>query len=140
MASAARLYTPEVLALATSLAAWPHDPGMAHHGTARSQSCGSTLALSLETDAAGAITALGLKAQACAIGQASAAVFAAAAPSMTRAEIQRGAEALAAWLKEDGPLPDWPGLAAIAPAAAYPARHGAILLAWNAAQAALPTT
>jgi len=139
VASAARLYTPEVLELATRLAAWPLDPGMALRGTARSQSCGSTLDLSLETDAAGTIRALGLKAQACAIGQASAAIFAAAAPGRDRAEIARAQEAIALWLKDEGPLPDWPGLAVLAPAAAYPARHGAILLAWKAALAALPT-
>lgn len=139
MASAAKLYSPEVLALATSLAAWPYADAMPHHGRARSASCGSTLSLSLETDVAGAITALGLRAQACAIGQASAALFAAAAPGLTRAEIATWADDLAAWLRGEAALPEWPGLSAIVPAAAYPARHGAILLAWKAALDALPT-
>lgn len=139
MATAARLYTPEILALATQLAAWPFDPAMRWQGTARSPSCGSTLVLSLETDPAGAVSALGLKAQACAVGQASAAVFAAAAAGRRREEIARAAEQIAAWLKGERGLPDWPEIGILAPAAAFPARHGAILLGWNAALAALPS-
>lgn len=137
MASAARLYTPEVLALATSLAAWPPDPAMPFQGAGRSPSCGSTLALSLTTDKADRICAIGIRAQACAIGQASAALFAAGAIGRTRDDIALSATALVRWLAGEGPLPDWPGLEAIAAAAAFPARHGAILLAWNAALDAL---
>jgi len=138
MASAAKLYTPEVLALATRLAAHPFDPALPFTGTARSASCGSTLAVSLGLDQAGRITALGLRPQACAIGQASAAIFADAAPGRTRAEIAAAADAVSAWLAGEADLPDWPGLAAIAPARDFPARHGAILLPWKAALDALP--
>lgn len=138
MASAARLYTPEVLALATSLAAHPFDPAMPFAGHARSQSCGSTLAISLRLDEAGRIAGLGLRPQACAIGQASAAIFAAAAPGRTRTELARSEAGIAAWLAGTGPMPDWPGLGAIAPAREYPARHGAMLLPWRAALDALP--
>jgi NifU-like protein involved in Fe-S cluster formation len=139
VASVAKLYTPEVLALATGLARWPLDPALPLQGTARSASCGSTLALGLETDAAGRITGLGLRAQACAIGQASAAIFAAHAPGLTRAEVAQAAAALTAWLAGEAPLADWPGLAAIEPAAAFPGRHGAIMLPWKAALDALPS-
>jgi len=45
---------------------------------------------------------------------------------------------MAAWLGGAGQMPDWPGLAAIAAARDYPARHGAILLPWRAALDALP--
>jgi len=34
-------------------------------------------------------------------------------------------------------LPDWPGLDAIEAARAFPGRHGAMLLPWQAALAAL---
>lgn len=139
MASAAKLYTPEILALATSLAAHPFDDAMPLIGRARSQSCGSTLAISLRLDDAGRIAALGLRPQACAIGQASAAVFAAAAPGQSRADIATSEAALAAWLAGAGAMPLWPGLAVLAPAREYPARHGAILLPWRAALDALPT-
>jgi len=139
VASATRLYTPEVLALATALAAHPFDPAMPFAGTARSPSCGSTLALSLRLDEAGRIAELGLRPQACAIGQASAAIFAAAVPGRTRADIARAEAQIAAWLAGTGPLPDWPGLGAIAAARDYPARHGAMLLPWRAALDALAT-
>ena len=138
MASAAKLYTPEILALATALAAHPFDPALPFTGQARSPSCGSTLAISLGLDDAGRIAALGLRPQACAIGQASAAIFAAAAQGRTRADLAATAAALAGWLAGEAPMPDWPGLAAIAPARDYPARHGAILLPWKAALDALP--
>lgn len=139
MAGAARLYSPEVLALATRLADWPPRADLPYHGDARAPACGSRLALDLDCDGAGRITALGLKAQACAIGQASAAIFATAAVGRSCAELAQSLAALQAWLAGEGELPDWPGLGAIAPARDFPGRHGAILLSWNAALAALPT-
>lgn len=139
MASAAVLYTPEVLALAASLAAFPLTEDLPLRGEARSKSCGSALVIGLAVNADGAITAIGLRPHACAVGQASAAVFANAAKGRTRAEIAATEGALIRWLAGEGGMPDWPGLAAIAAAAAYPARHGAILLAWRAALSALPS-
>lgn len=137
MSATARLYTPEVLALATRLAQHPHDPALPGQGQARSTSCGSTLALSLATDAAGRITTVGVRAQACAIGQASAAIFAAAASGRNRADIATALAAIESWLATGGDLPDWPGLETIAAAQAHPARHGAVLLPWRAAIDAL---
>ena len=142
MASAATLYTPEVLALATSLAAFPLDDGLALRGDARSPRCGSSLTLGLALADDGTIARVGLSAHACAVGQAAAAIVAGAAPGLAPAALASAEAAIAVWLEaaargEAVPLPDWPGLATIAPAAAFPARHGAILLAWRAAAAAL---
>ena len=142
MASVATLYTPEVLALATSLAAFPLDEALPLHGEARSASCGSRLTLGLALGEDGRIARIGLAAQACAIGQAAAAIFAQGARGLAPGAIAEAEEAIARWLEaaargEAAELPAWPGLAAIAPAAAYPGRHGAILLAWRAALAAL---
>ena len=134
MSGAAALYTPTVLALATSLANWPWDEDLPLQGSARSKSCGSTLALGLDTDAEGQISRIGLRAQACAIGQAAAAIFAEAATGLDGAEIAEAENAIRAWLAGEAALPDWPGMAELAPAQAYPARHGAILLAWQAAR------
>ena len=75
--------------------------------------------------------------RACAVGQASAAIFARAAADRTLEDIETAHEALTAWLAGAEAMPDWPGLAAIAPARAYPARHGAIMLPWTAARDAL---
>ncbi len=136
--SATALYSPEVLALATSLSAFPWDEALPFKGLARSQSCGSTLALGLATDAEGRIERLGMRAQACAIGQAAAAIFAGAARGLDAAAIVAADDDIAHWLAGEGALPDWPGLSTIAAAHAYPARHGAIRLAWRAARGALP--
>ena len=137
-ASPLRLYTSEVLALATSLASWPHDREMLLQGRARSQSCGSTLVMSLRTDGEGAIAQLGLAAHACAIGQASAAVFAHAAIGRSRDEIAAMATAIERWLSGHAAMPDWPGLTVLAEARHFPARHGAMMLPWRAALDALP--
>lgn len=140
MASAAALYTPEVLALATGLAEFPWREDLPLRGEARSQTCGSSIALSLSQQADGTIDAIAVKAHACAIGQAAASIFVRAASGKQRAGIEQAEQALALWLTDAGPQPDWPGIAAIAPAVGYPARHGAIMLAWRAALAALPTS
>ena len=139
MAGADKLYTPELLALAVALAEYPADPSLPLHGQARSKSCGSTLALDIRVDADGRIETLGLQVRACAVGQAAAAIFARAAPGRSPDDIQAVHAALTEWLAGVGSLPDWPGLAAIAPARAFPARHGAIMLPWTAARDALST-
>ncbi|MCW1428447.1 iron-sulfur cluster assembly scaffold protein [Novosphingobium sp. JCM 18896] len=138
MATAA-LYTPEVLGLATGLAAYPWDDALPLKADARSKSCGSTIALALALDAEGRIARIALRSQACAIGQAAAAIFAEAASGRDARDIARADDAITAWLAGEGGLPDWPGLAAIAAARDYPARHGAIRLAWQAARQLLPT-
>lgn len=139
MATTAALYTPQVLGLATSLALYPWDETLPLRGEARSATCGSTLAIALEQGPDGSIARFGIKVHACAIGQASAAIFAATAEGQDRAALAQTEQSIAEWLVGNGELPDWPGLSAIAAARAYPARHGAILLAWRAALAALPT-
>lgn len=133
------LYTQSVLALATGLSAWPWDEALSITAEARSRACGSTLKLGLGFDSEGRISRLGLRCQACAIGQAAAAIFAGAATGRMLDEIARDGEAIADWLAGKRAMPDWPGLDAIAAAADYPGRHGAIMLPWNAASALLPT-
>ncbi|MBC2669458.1 iron-sulfur cluster assembly scaffold protein [Novosphingobium piscinae] len=137
MSAVTRLYTPDILALAVRLAEQPLDPGHPHHGRARSASCGSTLELSLALDDQQRIAALGARAQACAIGQASAALFLDGATGQSSAQLDRSRAALRAWLTDEGPRPDWPGIDLLEPARAFPARHGAILLPWDAALDAL---
>ena len=139
MASAAKLYTPEVLALATSLASHPWDEHLPLKAEARSKSCGSTIAVGLALDTEGRIERVAVRSQACAVGQAAAAIFANGAPGRDAAAIAAADDAIAAWLAAEGDLPDWPGLSAIAAAHGFSARHGAIRLAWQAARQLLPT-
>jgi NifU-like protein involved in Fe-S cluster formation len=139
MAGTATLYTPEVLGLAAGLATHPWDEALVLKAEARSKSCGSTIALGLSLDPAGTIDKVALRAHACAIGQAAAGLFANAAPGRNARQIRDADNAIAEWLAGLGSLPDWPGFAAIAAAREYPARHGAIRLAWQAARELLPT-
>ena len=140
MAGAERLYTPELLGLAVSLADYPLDPALPHRGAARSRSCGSTLDLGLTIDSSGRIERLGLRVRACAVGQAAAALFAKGAPGCEAGEIEAAQRAIADWLADGGSPPDWPGIAALAEARGFPARHGAIMLPWNAALDALSSS
>lgn len=135
--AAATLYTPEILALATSLAEFGSDRDLPFAGSARSANCGSTIDLSLSLDAKGAIGQVAVRSRACAIGQAAAALFARAAPGKSPADISAARSALQSWLAGEGPRPDWQGIAILDAARDYPSRHGAIMLAWNAACDAL---
>jgi NifU-like protein involved in Fe-S cluster formation len=137
--SAGVLYTPEVLALATSLAGFPWDESLPLKAEARSRSCGSSIALAVGTDTSGIVRSIGLRSHACAIGQASAAIFAGAASGRSLPSLADTAGAIEAWLAGDGDLPDWPGLDAIAAARDFPGRHGAVLLPWTAARDMLST-
>ena len=123
--------------MAVRLADYPLGPHLPLSGEARSRSCGSTLTIGLAVDEAGRIVAAGCRAHACAIGQAAAGLFLDGVSGRDAGDIAQARGALALWLTGKGPLPDWPGLALLDRARAYPARHGATLLAWDAALAAL---
>ena len=133
---AGKLYTPEMLHLATQLAEFPPRPELPLHGEARSATCGSKLALDLEI-ANDEISASGLLVQACAVGQASAALFAQWIDRRPVSEVTVAGEAVERWLAGDGRLPECIDLAPIAAARDYPGRHGAILLPWRAFSDAL---
>ncbi|MBH5322619.1 iron-sulfur cluster assembly scaffold protein [Erythrobacter sp. JGD-13] len=126
-----------MLAAAVKLADYPPLADAPLHGEARSTTCGSVISLDAETDHEGAISALGVKVRACAVGQAAASLFADHAKGHDLNGIAQSHEGLQAWLKEGAGMPDWPGLELIEPARDYPARHDAILLPWKAAIAAL---
>ena len=136
--SARGLYTPDILAAAMALSEYPWDDSLPLRGSARSRSCGSAMELALSTDAGGAIDRIALRPHACAVGQAAASLFVRGARGRSRADVSTARAAIAQWLSDEGPQPDWPGINLLAPALAYPARHAAILLAWDAALDALP--
>lgn len=132
-----KLYSPALLGLATGLAAYPLTPDLPLRAEARSRSCGSVIALGLALDDDGLIARIGMQVSACAVGQASAALLAQHAAGRDPGAVSAAAQAIADWLAGTGPLPDWPGLAALAPARDHPGRHGALLLPWKAGTAAL---
>lgn len=134
---AGKLYTPELLALATELAHFRLTDDLPLRGEGRSRTCGSTASLGLRLTGTGTIDAVGMKISACAIGQASAAIMARGLAGKTSLELSAVQQQIARWLEHGGPLPEWPGFEAIEPAGAYSGRHGAIMLPWNAALDAL---
>lgn len=132
-----RLYTSEVLALAVELAEYPLPADLDLSGQSRSPSCGSTLRIGLSLDTLGLILKVGMQVSACAIGQASAAIFARHARGMNEAAISNALHEIEDWLADTEASLPWPDLKKIERARDYPARHGAILLPWRAAQQAL---
>ncbi len=134
-----KLYTPEILGLAVDLANYPRLPSPDASAEARSRTCGGTLVLDLALDDAGRVDAVGLAVSACAIGQASAAIFAREATGRAAEEMLAALGEIETWLAhaDEATPPRWPGIATLAPARAHPARHGAILLPWKAAVDAL---
>jgi NifU-like protein involved in Fe-S cluster formation len=134
----APLYTIDILRLAASLP----DPTALDRvdGSAleRSPTCGSTIETQIALDADGHVAAISQTVHACAFGQASAALLQAHAPGQSAADIEAGAEELAAWLSgQRSELPNWPGVSALEPARSRRGRHGAILLPFRALAAAM---
>lgn len=131
------LYTPEILALAVELAGHPLSEHLKRRGEAVSRVCGSSVAIALSTGADGTVEEIGARVSACAIGQAAAALFLKEAPGRAAGEIAAALTALENWLSGADERPDWPGIDRLETARSYAARHGAILLPWKAALAAL---
>ncbi len=126
------LYTTDILRLAASI---PHHARLAAADATsekRSPVCGSRVTVDVAL-ADGRVAEVGLLVRACALGQASSALLGAHLLGRTPAELAATRDALAAWLAGEGEQPDWPGLAVLAPARAYPARNASIRLAFEAA-------
>lgn len=135
----APLYNRDILSLAVAVAEFLPMPDAAHHASARAPLCGSRIILDLDADTEGRVTAIGLHVEACALGQASAALLARHAKGRDLGDLRAARDAIAGWFGGTGAQPDWPGFDLLAPARDYPARHGAILLPFDAAISALET-
>jgi len=128
----APLYNKDILRLAASI---PHHQRLAHPQASvekRSPTCGSRVTADVRMED-GKLAALGLDVKACALGQASAALMAAQAIGMTANELAEARDKLTAYLAgQSDNLDFWPGLAVLAPARGYPARHASIRLGFEA--------
>lgn len=139
--SVTKLYTPELLSLATQLAQFPLVGPFLAKSEARSRTCGSVIALGVDLDAQGKVARVGMQVNACAIGQSSAAIMALSAKGRSGDEIADMVRSIKHWLEAtEGavpPIPNWPGFEELGPARTQKGRHGALLLAWTAMQEAL---
>lgn len=133
----ASLYNRDILGLAVATADFLPLPDARHHVSARAPLCGSRILLDLDTDCEGRVTAIGMHVEACALGQAAAALLARHSRGRSVDDIRIARDAIAAWFGGMAGVPDWPGFDLLAPARDYPARHGAILLPFDAAITAL---
>jgi len=132
------LYTIDILRLAASTGNWPPLARPDASAERRSPTCGSRVRVDVACAADGAVTAVGIGVSACALGQAASAIMAAHAPGHSLTDFRATRDGLAAYLTGQSEiLPAWPGMAPLAPARAYPARHASILLAFDAVIAAL---
>lgn len=133
----APLYNRDILALAVATAEHLPRPDARLHASLRAPLCGSRILLDLDTDTAGRVTDAGMHVEACALGQASATLLARHIRGRSLDDIRNVRDAIAGWFGGSADAPDWPGFDLLAPARDYPARHGAILLPFDAAIAAL---
>ncbi len=103
-----------------------------------SKLCGSWLEIDLKLDG-DTVSDCALRLQACALGQAAAAILAENIVGASRAEIVEARDALKAMLKEGGEAPEgrFAELALLKPVAGYPQRHDSTMLAFNAAAEAV---
>lgn len=131
------LYNRDILRLAASLV--PNDR-LAHAdgvAEARSPLCGSRIQAEIALDGDGLISGLALRANACALGQASAAILRANGVGSDLVTIARIRECVADALAGKSGMPDnWPDLELLLRAKDYPSRHSAILLPYDALLAA----
>ena len=133
----APLYTTEILRLAASLK--EPRPLDREDGRAelRSPTCGSRVTTAVRLDEQGRVAALSQTVHACAFGQASSALLEQGAPGRNREDLHAAVAQLGEWLGGADVEPEWPGIAALSPARSRKARHGAILLPFRAALAAI---
>lgn len=131
------LYNRDILRLASSLVAG--DRLESPDGTAETRSpiCGSRIQADVALAPDGTIAAIALRANACALGQASAAILRANGVGIDLDAVAALRAGVADGLAGKAAMPTiWPELALLAPAKDYPSRHAAILLPYDALLAA----
>jgi len=128
----APLYNNDILRLAASIPHHRRLPAPQASVEKRSPTCGSRVTADVRM-ADGRLAEMGLDVKACALGQASAALMAAQAIGLTADELAQARDRITAYLAGDSDdLDFWPGLAVLAPARGYPARHASIRLGFEA--------
>lgn len=131
------LYNRDILRLASSLVAGDRLENPDGSAESRSPICGSRIQVDVALAPDGTIAALALRANACALGQASAAILRANAIGTDLINIVELRSSVADGLSGKADMPTvWPELALLAPARDYPSRHAAILLPYDALLAA----
>jgi len=131
-------YTREILRLAASIPYLEPFGELEGATEVRSKTCGSRMRVAVELDWAGRIRRVRQAVEACAYGQATAALMGGHAMGRSAEEVGAALAELEAWLAGKAEIPAaWPGLEALTPALRLKGRHGAILLPFRALLAAI---
>lgn len=130
------LYTRDILRLAASIPGQRSFEEMSGATMLRSPTCGSRVAMRVTLDEFGRVTKIEQAVEACAFGQAAAALVGRHAPNATRDDAVAALAGVEHWLDGDDGEP-WPGLTTLDPARTRRGRHGAILLPFRALLAAI---
>lgn len=131
-------YTREILRLAASIPYLEPLGELEGATEVRSKTCGSRMRMAVELDWADRVIRLRQAVEACAYGQASAALMSGHAMARNADEVRTALAELEAWLGGTGEIPNsWPGIEALAPALPRKGRHGAILLPFRTLLAAI---
>ena len=106
--------------------------------TAHSKLCGSTVTIDV-TMQGDVVTGYGQTVKACLLGQAAAAIVGSQIVGATVGEVHEAAAAMRRMLKEDGPPPTgrFAELAVLEPVRHYRARHGSVMLTFDALEKAI---
>lgn len=135
--NAHKLYSLDILRLATSL---PHNDTLEatqSTATCRSPVCGSEMTVDVKLDDTRRIASVAIRAKACALGQAAAAVLRSKALGLDATQIRQVYDNLKAALQQGSGDLVWAELEPFRYAHDFPARHGAIMLPFNTLLAAL---
>ena len=128
-----KLYSGRILELAADIPHLGRLPDAQGSARKRSPLCGSTVTVDV-TLADGRVAGFAQDVKACALGQASAAILGGAVIGRSLPELTAARDALAAMLREGGPVPPAPfdGFEVLMPARDFRNRHASILLAIEA--------
>jgi NifU-like protein involved in Fe-S cluster formation len=138
MADLNEIYNSKLLELAANI---PHSQRLSDPDstvTAHSKLCGSTVTIDL-TMQGDKVIGYGQTAKACLLGQAAAAIMGAHIIGASAAELRETAAVMHRMLKENGPPPTgrFAELAILEPVRHYKARHGSVMLVFDAIERAI---
>jgi NifU-like protein involved in Fe-S cluster formation len=138
MADLNEIYNSKLLELAANI---PHSERLSAPDatvTAHSKLCGSTVTIDLDMQD-DVVTGYGQTVKACLLGQSACSVVGAHIIGATAAEVRETAAAMRRMLKENGPPPlgRFADLAILEPVRHYKARHGSVMLVFDALERAI---
>jgi NifU-like protein involved in Fe-S cluster formation len=126
------LYTRDILRLAASIPGQRSFGEMAGAPVLRSPTCGSRVAVRVTLDDAGRVKSIEQAVEACAFGQAAAALVGTHGIGASEDEAEATLAGAERWLAGDDSASPWPELGVLQPARSRRGRHGAILLPFRA--------